>query len=311
MILTVTLNPCLDKSLFVERNVPTETLRPRRVVDLAGGKGVNVARALNALGEPALTFLPLGGHPGAETADLARAERLEAVVVPIAGRTRIALTVQEVASGTYWHYLEPGPDWTDEDIERIGAAFRESAARCEYIAFCGSLPSRAAEPLVGWMIEAARSFGCRVALDSHGSGLSLGLAAQPWLAKPNREELSAALRRPLGNDADAWDAVRSLAASGIEIVLLSAGAAPLLASWEGDEWEVLAPKVTTVNALGCGDSLLAGVLTAVRRGLSPPEALRWGVACGAANAAVWDPGGICLTDVERLLPAVQLHRPSV
>src|SRR5438094_10396669 len=107
MILTVTLNPCLDKSFFVERNVPIETLRPVRVVDLAGGKGVNVARSLKALGEPVLTFMPLGGHPGAETAELAQAEALAPVVVTIAGRTRIALTVQEEGSGVYWHYLEP------------------------------------------------------------------------------------------------------------------------------------------------------------------------------------------------------------
>ena len=86
MILTVTLNPCLDKSLFVERNVPIETLRAARAVDLAGGKGVNVARALAGLGEPALALLPLGGPPGAETAELARREgRLPLASRPSAG----------------------------------------------------------------------------------------------------------------------------------------------------------------------------------------------------------------------------------
>src|SRR5437879_13867813 len=112
MILTVTLNPCLDKSLFVPRNVPIETLRPGRVVDLAGGKGVNVSRALAGLGEPALALIPLGGHPGAETADLARQEGLEILVVPIDGRTRTALTIREARTGQCWHYREPGPPWT-------------------------------------------------------------------------------------------------------------------------------------------------------------------------------------------------------
>jgi 1-phosphofructokinase family hexose kinase len=311
MILTVTLNPCLDKSFFVKSNVPIETLRPVRVVNLAGGKGVNAARALVALGEPVLTLMPLGGHPGAETAELARAEELQPVVVPILGRTRIALTVQEEDTGAYWHYLEPGPDWTAADSERVQVSFRESAARCEFVALCGSLPCQAAEPMVAWMTETARALGCRVALDSHGPGLKLGLTLRPWLAKPNRDELSTVLGRPLASDADAWHAVRAVAASGIAVVLLSAGAAPLLASWGGDEWEVLAPQVPTVNALGCGDSLLAGILAAVRRGLSPSDALRWGVACGAANASVWDPGGIRRADVERLLPAVLLRRPTV
>jgi 1-phosphofructokinase family hexose kinase len=311
MILTVTFNPCLDKSLFVERNVPTATLRAERVVDLAGGKGVNVARALSALGEPALALMPLGGHPGAETAELARREGLEPVVAPIRGRTRTALTIREESTGEYWHYLEPGPELDAADQARVRETFRQAAAGSELVALCGSLPSAAAEPLVGWMIETCRTLGLRVALDSHGAGLRLGLAARPWLAKPNREELAAALGRPLDREAAAWEAARELAGAGIRIVLLSHGEGPLLASWEGQEWEVRPPKVRVVNALGSGDSLLAGVLMAVRRGLPPSEALRWGAACGAANATVWDPGGIEAAAVERLLPDVEVRRHDV
>src|SRR5437764_10012999 len=119
MILTVTLNPCLDKSLFVERNVPTESLRPARVLDLAGGKGVNVARALNALAEPNRALLPVGGCPGADTADLGRREGLDLITVPISGRTRTAVTIREESTGVLWHYLEPGPDLSEEDRERL------------------------------------------------------------------------------------------------------------------------------------------------------------------------------------------------
>src|SRR5258708_5937847 len=141
MILTVTLNPCLDKSLFVERNIPIEPLRASRVVNLAGGKGVNVARALAGLAEPAQALLPLGGHPGAEAADLARREGLDLITVPIAGQTRTALTVREDRTGAYWHYLEPGPEWDAADQERLRAAFLQAIARCALVAICGSLPS--------------------------------------------------------------------------------------------------------------------------------------------------------------------------
>ena len=310
MILTVTLNPCLDKSLFVDRNVPVETLRPARVVDLAGGKCVNVARALAALGEPALALLPLGGHPGAETADLARREGLDVIVVPIAGRTRMALTIREERAGEYWHYLEPGPLWDETDGERLRQAFLLAVARSDLVVISGSLPCAAAEPLMAWMVESAQAIGRRVAVDSHGAGLRAGLAAGPWLVKPNREELGSLFGRQLDEHEAAWQAVRELAASGIAIVILSAGAGPLLASWEGEEWELLPPAVEAVNALGSGDSLVAGVLSAVQRSLSPLEALRWGVACGAANAAVWDPGGIRREDVERLAAQVSVRRVS-
>src|SRR5260370_85143 len=157
MILTVTLNPCLDKSLFVPRNVPIESLRPARVVDLAGGKGVNVARALAGLGEPAEALMPLGGYPGAEVAALARQEGLQPLVVPIAGRTRIALTIREDSTGKYWHYLEPGPEWDEADGERLRQEFPAAAARCEPIALSRSPPCVAAEPMLAWMTETGRA----------------------------------------------------------------------------------------------------------------------------------------------------------
>lgn len=310
MVLTVTLNPCLDKSLFVERNVPTETLRPDRVVDLAGGKGVNVARALIRLGEAACALMPLGGHVGTATAELALQEGLGPIVVPITGRTRTALTIREEGTARYWHYVEPGPAWDAAEEVAIREAYQNALARCELVALSGSLPVLAAAPLLAWMVEAGRVSGCRVALDSHGAGLRAGLAARPWLVKPNREELAELLQRPLDVDGAAWEAVRTLTTAGIAVVLLSAGAGPLFAAWEGEEWEVRAPPVEAVNALGSGDSLVAGVLAAVRRGLPPPEALRWGVACGAANAAVWDPGGVCRDHVERLLSQVEVRRVS-
>jgi fructose-1-phosphate kinase PfkB-like protein len=160
------------------------------------------------------------------------------------------------------------------------------------------------------MVETGRALGRRVAVDSHGAGLRAGLAARPWLVKPNREELAAFLDSALDDPDAAWKAVREVADAGAAVVLLSAGSGPLLASWEGEEWEALPPPVELVNALGSGDSLLAGVLAAVRRGLPPAEALRWGVACGAANAAVWDPGGIRRDEVARLAPGVIVRRAT-
>src|SRR5437879_12358188 len=116
--LTVTLNPALDKTLCVDHNAPGETLRARRVIDIAGGKGLNVARALRSLGGEVRAFVPLGGHPGAQVADLAREEGIEIVAVPVSGRTRTAFTVQDDRTGKYWHYLEPGPVFTGEGPDR-------------------------------------------------------------------------------------------------------------------------------------------------------------------------------------------------
>ncbi|MGH9205687.1 MAG: 1-phosphofructokinase family hexose kinase [Acidimicrobiales bacterium] len=203
--------------------------------------------------------------------------------------------------------MEPGPEWSETDLAAVRQAYEAALEHCDLIAISGSLPCAAAEPVVAWMIRTARARGRHVALDSNGAGLRVGLPAAPWLVKPNREELAKVLGEDLSGTAAAWEAVRHIAA-GVEVVLLSAGPGPLLASWQGAEWEAMPPVRTAVNALGGGDSLVAGVLDAVQRGWPPAEAIRWGTACGAANAVVWDPGRILRDDVERLLPEVTLRR---
>src|SRR5688500_2839033 len=188
MFLTVTFNPALDKTLFVPRNDPQDTLRATRVVDIAGGKGINVSRALRALGAPSRALAPLGGHPGAHLAELARAEGLEIVGVPVSGQTRTALTIQDARSGHCWHYLEPGPELTPAEREAVLREYESALFGCIGVTLSGSLPCESAAPLVPEMVRIAAKRGIRVALDSFGSLLRPALEAGPWLAKPNDHE---------------------------------------------------------------------------------------------------------------------------
>jgi 1-phosphofructokinase family hexose kinase len=310
VILTVTLNPCLDKSLFIDRNAPAETIRATGVRDLAGGKGVNVSRALVRLGEEVCTLMPLGGHAGAWVADLAREEGLRPRAVPIAGGTRCALTLQETGTGQTWHYLEPGPPLTTAEVEALKTCYDESLAAAELVILSGSLPRPELAALIPWMTARARDAGLPAIVDSHGPGLTAALTARPWMVKPNREELAAALGEPLLTADAQWNALRRLRETGIEVVVLSLGAEGARAQWGDERWEVTPPAVSEVNALGAGDSMVAGIAHAWRRGLSPREALAWGAACGAANTAVWDPGGFTRAAAEALLPQVRIVEAS-
>ncbi|MFN3653106.1 MAG: 1-phosphofructokinase family hexose kinase [Armatimonadota bacterium] len=307
MFLTVTLNPALDKTLWVDRNLPQTTVRARRALDLAGGKGINVARALLELGAPARAFMPLAGPRGAHVADLARGEGMEVTGVPVAGETRTAITVCEDESGTYWHYLEPGPQWEEADLPRLREGFLWALDGCHSVAVCGSLPSPAAAPLVGWMVREARQRGLRVALDSFGPLHRQALEMQPWLAKPTLAEWESATGERLTSDADRWSAVERMHRDGVEVALLSLGAEGALAMAAGERYRIVPPRVEEVNDLGCGDSMVAGLLWAAAQGYSVRECLAWGGACGAANAVVWDPGGIRRADVERLLGQVEVR----
>ena len=307
MFLTVTLNPAVDKTLRVPHNAPDVTLRATEVIDLAGGKGINVARALRALGASTRNFVPLAGMAGAYLQELAAREGLEMVSIPVAdGQTRTALTIHDAESGRYWHYLEPGPELTERDLDALKKGFVPALRGCRTVTISGSLPSASAAPLVAWMVRAAQERGLAVALDSFGASVRPALELGPWLAKPNVEELEATLGEALDTEARRWTALERLVGWGTRLAVLSMGADGALALAEGDRYRVLPPSVTEINDLGGGDSMLAGLCWAASQGLPARECLAWGAACGAANAEVWDPAGITRARVEQLLPQVQV-----
>jgi len=307
MFLTVTLNPALDKTLCVDHNASQTTVRATRSVDLAGGKGVNVARALHALGGRVRALMPLAGHSGAHVADLARAEGLDVAGVPVSGQTRTALTIREADSGTYWHYLEPGPELQEQDLVRLREGFLLALEGCHTLAVCGSLPSRSAAPLLPWMVRAAAEANVRVALDAFGPHNRPALEAGPWLAKPNLYEWETTFGERLGSEAQRWGALERMAGWGIQLAVFSLGSDGAMALAGGKRYRVLAPSVTEVNDLGGGDSMVAGICWATAAGYELQDCLAWGAACGAANAEVWDPGGISRARVEGLLKDVSIR----
>jgi 1-phosphofructokinase family hexose kinase len=240
-------------------------------------------------------------------AELARAEGIEMVPVPVPGNTRTALTIQDAETGQYWHYLEPGPELGAAELERIRSAYREALAGCHTVVISGSLPCRSAAALVPWMVRTAREQGARAALDSWGAALLPALEAGPRLVKPNVAELEATLGETLDTEARRWSALSRIAAWGVETATLSMGAEGALALVRGARYRIHPPDVTEVNDLGGGDSMVAGLCWAAQAGYNAEECLRWGAACGAANAEVWDPAAISRGRVEELLAGVRVE----
>jgi 1-phosphofructokinase family hexose kinase len=307
MFLTVTLNPALDKTLCVRQNAPHVTVRASRAIDIAGGKGVNVARALRGLGGQVRALMPLGGHAGQHVADLARAEGIEVASVPVSGQTRTAFTVHEDATGHYWHYLEPGPELSEQELSRLREGFLWALDGCHTVTISGSLPSPSAAPLVAWMVRTARERGVRAALDSFGAPLKPALEAGPWLAKPNVEEWEATTGERVETESDRWSALERMAGWGIRFAVISRGADGAWALVNGERYRLMPPFVEEVSDLGAGDSMVAGICWAAAESLSERECLAWGAACGAANAQVWDPGALERDQVLRLLPRVEIR----
>jgi 1-phosphofructokinase family hexose kinase len=304
MFLTVTLNPALDKTLTVAEDLPNAIVRATERHTIAGGKGLNTGRALRRLGAPVRALVPVGGHAGAHHAALAAAEGMEVVAVPLAGETRMALTIREEGRRGYRHYLEPGPQWTDDELKRVGEVFLTALEGVHTVLLCGSLPCPAAAPLLPWMAHTAKQRGLRVAVDSFGPHTLATLAEGPWLTKPAAYEWTNVTGNPTDAPEQRWTELERIAELGVEAAVMSLGSAGSFALVNGRRYVIQSPAVEEVNDLGGGDSMVAGMAYAAAQGWSVEEILRWGTACGAANAAVWDPGGISRETVEALLPRV-------
>ena len=299
MIVTVTLNPSLDRTLRVPELVVGEVLRVAETRTDPGGKGVNVSRALEAHGTATRAVLPVGGAVGtALTALLAKAG-VDAVAVPVAGASRSNVTVVE-PDGTTTKLNEPGPELSALEIDAVVAAATRDLGAGDWVVAAGSITPGAPDDVYARLADAAHARGARIALDSSGEAFKAGLAASPDLVKPNNLELGELLGRTLGSLGEVREGCEQLVADGVGTVLCSLGADGALLVRADGAWYGRGPKVAVRNTVGAGDSLLAGYLHALVGGASAPDALREGLAWAAAAVSTLGTG----------VPPTELIRPE-
>lgn len=285
MIITVTFNPSLDRTVEVDRLERGQVLRTGVARLHPGGKGVNVTRALAANGVPSIAVLPVGRGDGEQLVARLAAEGVDVLTVPISGRTRSNITVAEV-DGTATKLNEPGPVLTPGEIDDLVAAAVRGSQAGDWVVLCGSLPPGASEDQYARTTSELVDAGLRVAVDTSGPALRLAIGAGPDLIKPNAEELAEAVGRPLLTRADVVAAADELRSVGARRVLVSLGGAGALLV--DDDGVTVGTTVVAVprSTVGAGDAFLAGFLAASAR--SGPAALANAIAWG--SAAVRLPG---------------------
>ena len=306
MIVTLTANPSVDRTIEVDTLRPGTVIRARASRVDAGGKGVNVARALAAHGCETTAVLPSGGAEGAQLEALLAGAGLDLLTVRIAGSIRANVTVVE-ADGTTTKLNEPGPGLTQDELGALAATLAGAAAQADWVVLSGSLSPGAPADWYATLIGQLHGTGPRVAVDSSGPPLAAAIAARPDLIKPNREELAELAGRAVGTIADVVDAARTLTAAGVRTVLTSLGPAGAVLVRQDAAWHATAAALEPRSTVGAGDALLAGYLAA---GADGPRALAEAVAWGSAAAAL--PGsrmpgpgdishaGICITNLTDL-----------
>lgn len=291
-ILTVTFNAAVDKLYTIPGFAVGQVQRPTETRIYAGGKGINVARVYRTLGGDVVATGFLGGVNGEHIQHCLHREGIAAEFVTVAQESRVCTVILDPLGHTETVLNENGPEVTSDECDLLFQRLRELLPRYDAVILSGSLPLGIPVDIYATIIRLAQDNGIHAILDASGEALQFGVEAKPFLVKPNVHELSA-----LAVGSDGWSgSAQSLRAKyAVALALVTGGAqGAVLASAEGT-WQATPPTVEVVSALGSGDSLTAGFIWAWQQGWGAAEALKWGVAAGAANAMVYG-SGFCTRD---------------
>lgn len=284
MIVTLTPNPVLDRTLSVPRIEFDDVLRAASTRVDWGGKGFNVSRALKALGTDSVAMAFAGGGTGQMLKQGLDALGITTDFVQISGETRTNVVVVDQATGRHIKVNEAGPAIAAQEHAELLQRIRERVQPGDLWVLAGSLPPSLPASFYAEIIGLLTECGARTFLDTSGQPLRLGCVAQPALVKPNVAEAQELTGQVIDSPHDAARAAGHFLDQGVGIVALSMGAQGLvLAAADQAVW-ARPPAVPVTNPTGAGDSLLAGIVWALQQGLPLADVASWGVATGTASA---------------------------
>ncbi len=280
MLYTVTLNPGIDHTLTVPRIDFDCVLRATQVRRDCGGKGFNVSRALKMLDLESQALGFIGGESGKWEERTLQSLGIATDFDRIGGETRTCVVIREAGRDRHIKVNEPGPCISPAEQVALRDHVSAIAAQGDHWAFSGSLPPGMPEDYYAALIQIVQSKGGLAYLDSSQAALSAGIAASPYLVKPNRQEAEELSGIKILTLVDFQQAAAYFFDFGIQVVALSLGAGGLFLTTPAHCVWVRPPHVDAINAVGPGDALLAGILYATVNHFSLAEIARWGVACG-------------------------------
>lgn len=299
-IVTLTLNPAIDKSTVVSSIVPDKKLRCADPKFEPGGGGVNVSRAIKKLGGESTAIYLAGGHTGHFYNSLLQLEGIQSEVVPITGFTRENLIVVDESARLQYRFGMPGPTITTAEWQSFLDKLEQSAG-ITYLVASGSLPAGVPADFFKLLASVAKKIGARLVVDTSGEPLKNAVEQGVFMIKPNLGELSMLhgveeLEERHMIDA-AQDVIRK---GGCEVMVVSKGALGASLITKDDVYHSPAPTVKKRSTVGAGDSMVAGMVLALSQGYGWADVLRYGIATGTATTM--NPGTeLCKKeDVERL-----------
>ncbi len=284
MIVTLTPNPVLDRTLTVQHIEFDDVLRATSTRLDWGGKGFNVSRALKALGKESVAMAFAGGGTGHVLQQGLNRLGIVTDFVAISGETRTNVVIVDQTTGRHIKVNEAGPSIAPQEHDELLQRIRLRVKPGDLWVLAGSLPPGLPVSFYAEVIELLQSSGARAFLDTSGEPLRLGCAAQPALVKPNIAEAQEITGQRIDSPHDALIAAGHFLSKGIDRVALSMGADGLVLATADEAVWAKPPAVQVSNPTGAGDSLLAGVAWALQQGLPLQDVARWGASAGTASA---------------------------
>jgi 1-phosphofructokinase family hexose kinase len=318
MIITVTLNAAIDKTLAVPSFRLGRRHRAVEQASMAGGKGVNVARALKALGRPVIATGFVGGHTGTRIVEQLTDEAILSDFVRIREESRMSTAVIDPTSGEQTEINERGPAVSPAELELFVDKLLYLAQGAALCIFSGSLPHGVDHGVYARLVEELRRLGVTTVLDCEGEPLRRAVRAQPSVVAPNEIEAEELVGHEFADDDDRRTAMREMVAMGAReaIMTLADGCLAL----DCDDSDSTRPRrlsraslepLEPVSSVGSGDAFLAGYVAARYEGRPNEECLRFGVACGAESTQHFGAGVLDPREVDRLAAEVEIETLDV
>jgi 1-phosphofructokinase family hexose kinase len=307
MIYTVTLNPAVDRELTVPAIEFDSVLRATAHQVDFGGKGFNVSRVLRNLGVASIALGFAGGKSGELLRDGLQSLGISTDFTWIEGETRTNVSIVSTSQKRHVKANEPGPTILTDEQAALLEKIKSLAQPGDWWVLAGSLPPGVPANIYAEMINIIKSGGGNTLLDTSGPALEFGCYAGPYLAKPNTYEANKLTGLPVDTLEQIATAATAIQEMGVDCVVISMGKDGAMLHEDGKTWIAHSPPIEEINPIGAGDSLVGGLVYGLHAGFDKAEALRWGIACGAAAASL---SGTAVGDrqlVERLLAQVQVE----
>ena len=287
-IITLTLNPAIDKSTIVESLVPEKKLKCSQPKFEPGGGGINISRAIQRMGGESTAVYMSGGYSGMYFNQLLEAEKINIKPISCKEQTRENLIVFEQSSGKQYRFGMPGPTIAKEEWEQVLDIIKE-AVGIEFLVASGSIPTGVAPDIFSRLSQIAHEKNIKFIADTSGEALQHAMHEGLFLIKPNLNELSSIVgKQELSIEEVPLVAKKFMESGKCKYMVVSLGASGAILVTSDECVHMIPPKVNSISTVGAGDSMVAGITFNLSKGKNIHDAVKYGIACG--TAATLNPG---------------------